>query len=257
MFWSEGNRYSACAHYVRHNYECPYQRDVYGQEPDELGWCGKCMASNVDVASSITGSGSVPGGHGGEGFDMEGRSSTPEVEVLGDNGESGPDTKTPSDTNDDDDSETGMPLCPSPWPESTYLYPRHTFPTSLSSDGQSTSSSTQSCSSPSTQVSETCGDLSPTSSTNSTIPHPEEARRHRKSAPAQFQGRPLHLQRSLRSQRHREACRGYQERVKKMHRLVADELGVSMHGLYEMIKGDLDEGADRGRRVRLGRSGRE
>lgn len=54
------------------------------------------------------------------------------------------------------------------------------------------------------------------------------------SAPADFVGVPLDLKNSLRTQKQREATKGYWRRVKKVEGHLADRLGITMGELRDM-----------------------
>jgi hypothetical protein len=89
MCWSEQTCYSACGHYVRQTYYCPFQQDSYRTESD---WLSECTMHDVQPARQETGkcgrcelhSRSLPPG---DGYDDDGSGDdawVPQREVVGD-----------------------------------------------------------------------------------------------------------------------------------------------------------------------------
>jgi hypothetical protein len=72
---------------------------------------------------------------------------------------------------------------------------------------------------------------------------------HSHSAPAEFRGVPLDLKNSLRTQRHREATKGYHIRVERNEKYVGDVFGVTRSEVREMRRRVLEQRVDMERDV--------
>jgi hypothetical protein len=217
MCWSEQTHYSACGHYIRDTYVCPFQQERYRTEPD---WLSECRMHDIQPAK-----------------DEMGRCGRCEPE---------PETILARDDDNDDGSENDAP--DSPCQEIALPVVERdgaaqsdgrwstggTILSGLWTDGVITPPTPDSpreirCFRPGLhrqQSSTTLSDYSSASSRSSASTSAcEEVNRKRMSAPASYNDRPIDYALSLRTPRaNRAHTKGFQMKTQRMWTLVATVL---------------------------------